>query len=94
MSASGSEVRCPGRGCKPLPLPQVLRRLWAQIAALGVGQVILTNAEKVERDYFDSHVMIESGYRPLLVEGREDNFKITTPADLARFEFVLSQRHR
>ena len=52
-----------------VPRPKVLRRLWAQIAALGVGQVILTNAEKVERDYFDSHVMIESGYRPLLVEG-------------------------
>ena len=52
-----------------VPRPKVLRRLWAQLAALGVGQVILTNAEKVERDYFDSHVMIESGFRPLLIEG-------------------------
>jgi RsmE family RNA methyltransferase len=34
-----------------------------------VGQVILTNAEKVERDYFDSHVMQEEGFRPLLIEG-------------------------
>ena len=30
----------------------------------------------------------------VLVEGADDNFKITTPADLARFEFVLAQRHR
>ena len=30
--------------------------------------------------------------RPRLVEGREDNFKITTQADLARFEFELSRR--
>src|SRR5262245_1847140 len=63
----------PKRPCVDLllavPRPKVLRRLWAQLAALGVGQVILTNAEKVERDYFDSHVMHEEGYRPLLVEG-------------------------
>jgi 2-C-methyl-D-erythritol 4-phosphate cytidylyltransferase len=26
------------------------------------------------------------------VEGSEDNFKVTTPADLDRFEFVLSRR--
>ena len=52
-----------------VPRPKVLRRLWAQLSALGVGQVILTNAEKVERDYFDSHVMHDEGYRPLLIEG-------------------------
>ncbi len=52
-----------------LPRPKVLRRLWAQLSALGVGQVILTNAEKVERDYFDSHVMQDEGFRPLLIEG-------------------------
>jgi len=52
-----------------LPRPKVMRRLWAQLAALGVGQVILTNAEKVERDYFDSHVLQDAGYRPLLIEG-------------------------
>ncbi len=52
-----------------VPRPKVLRRLWAQLAAVGVGQVILTNAEKVERHYFDSHVMREAGYRPLLLEG-------------------------
>lgn len=52
-----------------LPRPKVMRRLWAQLSALGVGQVILTNAEKVERDYFDAHVLDEAGYRPLLIEG-------------------------
>ena len=36
---------------------------------LGVGRIILTNAEKVERNYFDTHVIVESFYRPLLVEG-------------------------
>ena len=28
----------------------------------------------------------------LLIEGNEDNLKVTTPADLARFEYILSQR--
>jgi RsmE family RNA methyltransferase len=52
-----------------LPRPKVLRRLWAQLAALGVGQIILTNAERVERNYFDTHVLSPECYRPLLVEG-------------------------
>jgi RsmE family RNA methyltransferase len=46
-----------------------MRRLWAQIAALGVGQIILTSAERVERNYFDTHVLTLDCYRPLLVEG-------------------------
>jgi RsmE family RNA methyltransferase len=52
-----------------LPRPKVLRRLWAQLAALGVGQIILTNAERVERNYFDTHVLAEACYVPLLIEG-------------------------
>lgn len=52
-----------------LPRPKVMRRLWAQLAALGVGQIILTNAERVERQYFDTHVVTETYYRPLLIEG-------------------------
>ena len=52
-----------------VPRPKVMRRLWAQIAALGVGQIILTNASRVERNYFDTHVLSEACYRPLLIEG-------------------------
>lgn len=52
-----------------LPRPKVMRRLWAQIAALGVGHILLSNAERVERNYFDSHVLGADVYRPLLVEG-------------------------
>jgi len=52
-----------------LPRPKVMRRLWAQLAALGVGQIILTNAERVERNYFDTHVLTPECYRPLLIEG-------------------------
>ena len=52
-----------------LPRPKVMRRLWAQIAALGVGHLLLSNAERVERNYFDTHVLEADVYRPLLVEG-------------------------
>lgn len=79
VSADGVELACAFEPAPPpqprvdillaLPRPKVMRRLWAQLAALGVGQVILTNAEKVERDYFDSHVLEPAGYRPLLLEG-------------------------
>jgi RsmE family RNA methyltransferase len=52
-----------------LPRPKVMRRLWPQLAALGVGQIILTNASRVERNYFDTHFLTEACYRPLLIEG-------------------------
>jgi RsmE family RNA methyltransferase len=52
-----------------LPRPKVMRRLWAQLAAMGVGQIIVTNAARVERFYFDAHVLEPSVYHPLLIEG-------------------------
>ena len=52
-----------------VPRPKVLRRLWAQLAALGVGRIVLTNAWRVERHYFDAHVLEPAIYRPLLIEG-------------------------
>lgn len=52
-----------------LPRPKVMRRLWAQLAAMGVGQIVLTNANKVEHVYFDTHVLEPETYRPLLIEG-------------------------
>jgi RsmE family RNA methyltransferase len=52
-----------------LPRPKVMRRLWAQLAALGVGRIMLTNAERVERHYFDAHILAPEIYTPLLIEG-------------------------
>lgn len=65
--------------------PQLFRRLQlgrALEAADADGIAVTDEAMAMERQ----------GARPLLVEGREDNFKITTPADFARFEFELSRR--
>lgn len=65
--------------------PQLFRRLQltrALEAAARSGVEVTDEAMAMERQ----------GLRPLLIEGSEDNFKITTPADLARFEFALAQR--
>ena len=65
--------------------PQAFRRellLRALQAARDAGIVATDEAMAVER----------LGCRPRLVEGREDNLKVTTPADLALADFLLSRR--
>jgi 16S rRNA (uracil1498-N3)-methyltransferase len=77
-----------------LPRPKVLRRLWAQVAALGVGQVILTNAARVERNYFDSHVLTAECYRPLLIEGLQQARDTRVPSVSVHRQFkVLVEDH-
>jgi len=52
-----------------VPRPKVLKRLWPQLAALGVGRVVLLNAFKVEKPYFSSQWLDPIHYRSLLIEG-------------------------
>lgn len=67
--------------------PQLFRRMQLVRA--------LEEAGKAGVDVTDDSMAMElQGSRPLLIEGNEDNFKITTPADLARFEFILAQHPR
>lgn len=63
-----------------LPRPKVMRRIWAQAAALGVGQIVLTNAARVERNYFDTHILAPECYRPLLIEGLQQARDTRLPA--------------
>ncbi|WP_395791417.1 2-C-methyl-D-erythritol 4-phosphate cytidylyltransferase [Aquimonas sp.] len=51
-------------------------------AAIAAGIAVTDEAMAMER----------SGAQPMLVEGADDNLKITTPADLALAEFVLGTR--
>lgn len=65
--------------------PQAFRRgalTAALLRARADGVVVTDEAMAMER----------TGARPQLVEGREDNLKVTTPADLALAEFLLSRR--
>jgi len=52
-----------------MPRPRALKRLWAQVAALGVGRLFLIAAARVESCYFGSHWLRDEAYRPLLIEG-------------------------
>ena len=51
------------------PRPRVLKRLLPQLAALGVGRIVLVGAKKVEKDFWGATLLKEENYRPLLVEG-------------------------
>ena len=65
--------------------PQAFRRdalVSALASAHAAGVAITDEAMAIER----------AGGRPVLVEGREDNLKVTTPADLRLAEFLLSRR--
>jgi RsmE family RNA methyltransferase len=72
-----------------LPRPKVMRRLWAQLAAIGVGRIILTNASKVERVYFDTHVLQPETYRPLLIEGLQQAQDTQVPEVTIRKQFKI-----
>ncbi len=52
-----------------LPRPKVLNRLLPQIATLGVDRLFLCNASRVERYYFDCHVLEPETLRTRLIEG-------------------------
>jgi len=64
--------------------PQAFRRASLTAAlenARASGLVVTDEAMAMER----------AGARPVLVEGREDNIKVTTPADLMLVEFLLTR---
>lgn len=70
-----------------MPRPKVMKRLWAQLAALGLGRIVLVNADKVERYYFDSHVLEPDFYNNLLIEGLQQARCTHLPEVLVRQRF-------
>lgn len=70
-----------------MPRPKVMKRLWAQLAALGTGRIVLVNAEKVERFYFDTHVLEPDFYNARLIEGLQQARCTHLPEVLIRQRF-------
>jgi 2-C-methyl-D-erythritol 4-phosphate cytidylyltransferase len=64
--------------------PQLFPRaaLEAALAAAAAAGIAVTD---------EAMAMERAGHAPLLVEGSEDNIKVTTPADLALAEFILQR---
>jgi len=52
-----------------MPRPKVMNRLWPVLASLGVGRILISNAWKTERNYFDTHVLEPAHIRKGLMEG-------------------------
>ncbi len=65
--------------------PQAFRRgaLTSALARAAADGVVVTD---------EAMAMERTGARPKLVEGREDNLKVTTQADLALADYLLRQR--
>jgi len=70
-----------------MPRPKVMKRLWAQLAALGLGRIVLVNADKVERFYFDTHVLDPGFYTERLIEGLQQARCTHLPEVLVRQRF-------
>lgn len=62
-----------------LPRPKFLKRILPQLATLGVRRLYLTAAKRVERFYFDTHLLKPEHYLPLVVEGLEQAMDTRMP---------------
>ena len=51
------------------PRPRIMKRLLPQLAALGVGRIVLVGAKKVEKDFWGATLLKAEVYRPLLIDG-------------------------
>lgn len=52
-----------------LPRPRSFKRILFQSAAMGVRNIYVVGAKKVEKSYFNMHLLREEEYRPVLLEG-------------------------
>ena len=62
-----------------LPRPIMLRRIFSQAAALGVGSILITNAQRVEKSFWNATLLQEEEYRPHLLQGLEQAVDTRVP---------------
>ena len=70
------------------PRPRVFKRLLPQLAAMGVGDIGLVGAKKVEKAFWGATVLKEENYRPLLVDGLMQSGTTIVPRLELRRNFV------
>ncbi len=76
------------------PRERLWRALTPQAFRRGALTAALVRAQSDGAAVTDEAMAMERiGAHPQLIEGREDNLKVTTPADLALAEYLLSWRH-
>ena len=62
-----------------LPRPIMLRRIFSQAAALGVGTIFITNAQRVEKSFWSATLLNAEEYRPHLLQGLEQAVDTRVP---------------
>ena len=62
-----------------LPRPIMLRRIFSQAAALGVGTIFITHAQRVEKSFWNATLLNEEEYRPHLLQGLEQAVDTRVP---------------
>jgi len=70
-----------------IPRPKQLKRVLPAVASLGVDRLVLVNAARVEKSYFQSHVLTEATVRDYLVQGLEQAKDTQLPELLIRDRF-------
>jgi len=70
-----------------IPRPKALKRVLPAVASLGVDRVVLVNAARVEKSYFDSKVLAEDFVGELLLQGLEQARDTRLPEVLVRERF-------
>jgi RsmE family RNA methyltransferase len=67
-----------------MPRPKALKRILSAAASLGIDRIVLLNAARVEKSYFESKVLGEGFSRKLLIEGLEQAQDTRLPTLLIR----------
>jgi RsmE family RNA methyltransferase len=70
-----------------IPRPKALRKVLPAAASLGVDRIVLLNAARVEKSYFDSKVLVAGYLEELLVLGLEQARDTRVPEILIRQRF-------
>ncbi|WNG19507.1 16S rRNA (uracil(1498)-N(3))-methyltransferase [Cystobacter fuscus] len=70
-----------------IPRPKALKRVLPAVAQLGVDRVVLVNAARVEKSYFDSKVLEGDFVAELLLQGLEQARDTRLPEVLVRERF-------
>ncbi|MFL5349514.1 MAG: 16S rRNA (uracil(1498)-N(3))-methyltransferase [Hyalangium sp.] len=70
-----------------IPRPKALKKVLPAVASLGVDRVVLVNAARVEKSYFDSKVLAPEFLQELLLQGLEQARDTRLPEVLVRERF-------
>jgi RsmE family RNA methyltransferase len=70
-----------------IPRPKALKKVLPAVASLGVDRVVLVNAARVEKSYFDSKVLDPTFVQELLLQGLEQARDTRLPEVLVRERF-------